>query len=89
MRFASNEGTSIDHEFIFLTLEILSQDEIDAYKKGRNKSHNARKLVDMVTYQQATGFESLIGHLSIHDEQRAKSLIELGMIFIRQGGHNG
>jgi ribonuclease-3 family protein len=45
--------------------------------------------MDMVTYQQATGFESLIGYLSLIDEQRAKDLINLGITFIKQGGYNG
>lgn len=88
VRLASNEAQASIMNY-FLSLEILSEEEIDAYKKGRNKSHNSRKQMDMVTYQQATGFESLIGYLSLIDEQRAKDLINLGITFIKQGGYDG
>ncbi len=88
VKLASNEAQASIMNY-FLSEALLSNDELDAYKKGRNKSHNARKQMDMVTYQQATGFESLIGYLSVHDELRAKALIEMGIIFIKQGEMNG
>ena len=88
VKFAANEAQASIMNYL-LSLNILTEDELDAYKKGRNKSHNARKQVDMVTYQQATGFESLIGYLSVSDEDRAKALIQMGITFIKQGGKHG
>lgn len=85
VKYASNEAQASIMNHI-LSSNVLSEEEIDAYKKGRNKSHNARKQVDMITYQQATGFESLIGYLSIHDEDRAQVLINMGITYIKQGG---
>ena len=69
----------------FLKEEILSEEEISAFKKGRNSAHFGRKNIDIVTYQQATGFESLIGYLSIHDEKRCNELIEQAINYIRIG----
>ncbi|WP_162146977.1 Mini-ribonuclease 3 [Acholeplasma granularum] len=82
VKYASNESQAsiINH---FLETNILSEDEISAYKKGRNRTHNARKQMEMVTYQQATGFESLIGYLSLKDEPRCKYLIKLAIEFIK------
>lgn len=85
VRFASNEAQASIMNY-FLAEELLTDDEVNAYKKGRNKTHNARKQMDMVTYQQATGFESLIGYLSVYDQVRAKKLIQMGITFIKQGG---
>ena len=48
----------------FVENNILSKEELDAFKHGRNGAHFGRKNVDGFTYQQATGFESLIGYLS-------------------------
>jgi|SRR5690554_6135604 len=85
VKFASNEAQASIMNY-FLAEELLTDDEVNAYKKGRNKTHNARKQMDMVTYQQATGFESLIGYLSVNDQVRAKKLIQMGITFIKQGG---
>ncbi|MFA7417216.1 MAG: ribonuclease III domain-containing protein [Acholeplasma sp.] len=85
VKFASNEAQASIMNY-FLAEELLTDDEVNAYKKGRNKTHNARKQMDMVTYQQATGFESLIGYLSVYDQVRAKKLIQMGITFIKQGG---
>ena len=48
---------------IFLKEEILSQEENDIYKKGRNSATSHRKNLSNAEYQKATGFEALIGYL--------------------------
>lgn len=42
---------------------LLSQEEIEIYKKGRNtKTHAAPKNTDPITYKMSTGFEALWGY---------------------------
>ncbi len=88
VKFASNVSQAKIMEYL-LASDVLNTDEIDAYKKGRNAAHFSRKNLDMVTYQQATGFESLIGYLSLNDEVRCKVIIGLAMEFIKQGDGDG
>ena len=53
-----------------LTAELLSEEEITMYKRGRNaKSHTSAKNADITTYRVATGFESLMGYLHLTDEK--------------------
>lgn len=43
---------------------VLTEDEISIYKRGRNSHVNSsRKNIDIQTYLDSTGFESLIGYL--------------------------
>lgn len=64
--------------------EILSEEEIDVYKRGRNTNINTvSKNVDVVQYKKATGFEALIGYLFISEKKDRldyiiKRCIELG-----------
>ncbi len=47
---------------------ILKPNEVDIIRRGRNaKSHSAPKNTDIVTYKQATGFETLIGYLYLQN----------------------
>lgn len=66
----------------FVDNQILSTEELEAFKHGRNGAHFGRKNVDGFTYQQATGFESLIGYLSITNEVRCIEIIELGIKYL-------
>lgn len=54
---------------------MLSEEELDLYKRGRNASGNGRKHVDRKTYSYATGFEALIGGLYLNNRNRADELI--------------
>ncbi|MGF2169837.1 Mini-ribonuclease 3 [Enterococcus casseliflavus] len=50
--------------------EILTEEEHDFYRRGRNsKSHTGAKNADVTTYRIATGFESLIGYLHLTQQQ--------------------
>lgn len=57
----------------------LSTAEQAIVKQGRNAATGKPKRVDLATYQQATGLETLIGYLYLTDPQRLHSL--LGQIF--------
>jgi ribonuclease-3 family protein len=47
---------------------VLTEEELDMIRRGRNsKSHKAPKNTDIITYKQATGFETLIGYLYLKD----------------------
>lgn len=63
---------------------FLSEVEITFYKRGRNVSHPGRKNVSREIYHESTGFESLIGYLSITDEKRALELIRLSIEYIEE-----
>ena len=47
-----------------LEQEILTEKELEIYKRGRNtNSHTKAKNADVVTYRMSTGFEAVMGYL--------------------------
>lgn len=58
---------------------ILTEDELAAYKRGRNaKSATVPKNADLTEYRRATGFEALIGYLYLkEDKQRLEEIMEI------------
>ena len=51
--------------------EILTEDEKEIYKRGRNASANTvPKNTDVVTYKKSTGFEAVIGYLYFTAQNR-------------------
>lgn len=60
-----------------LAEELLNEDEMNMYKRGRNaKSHTSAKNADITTYRTATGFESLMGYLHLTEQkERLEELI--------------
>ena len=59
-------------------LPILSEGEIDIFKRGRNMHGNHPKSASVSDYRRATGFEVLMGYLYKTDNcQRAKQLFSL------------
>lgn len=53
----------------FLDQNILKEDEIQIFKRGRNaKSQTMAKNADMITYRLSTGFEALWGYLYLSDK---------------------
>ncbi len=62
IKFTSGEAQA---KFIDLFFEnnILTENEIDIYKKGRNSASSHRKNLSGAEYQKATGFEAVIGFL--------------------------
>lgn len=54
----------------------LSEDEMSAYKRGRNaKSPTVPKNADVAEYRRATGFEALVGYL--YEDGREERLLEI------------
>ncbi len=51
-------------------LEMLSEEEEGAYRRGRNIGHtNTPKNCSVAEYRQATGFEALFGYLHLKGRQ--------------------
>lgn len=59
--------------------EWISEEEILIYKRGRNaKGRRAMKNTNVITHNQSSGFEALIGHLYLlKNETRIEELFEL------------
>jgi ribonuclease-3 family protein len=53
----------------------LTEAEQDILRRGRNASSRSPKRLDSQTYQQATGFEALIGYLYLTDLDRLMDLL--------------
>lgn len=62
----------------FLDNNLLTEDEIDMYKKGRNSNVSGkRKNLTLANYMKATGFESMIGYLYLENKlDRINYLLE-------------
>ncbi|MCR5462177.1 MAG: Mini-ribonuclease 3 [bacterium] len=77
IKFTSGEAQAkfID---LFMQDNILTENEIEIYKKGRNSATSHRKNLSSAEYQKATGFEALIGFLyESKDNERIYYLFEL------------
>lgn len=55
---------------------LLTPDEIDMVRRGRNSTSKAPRRIDLETYQRATGFESLIGYLYLTNPRRLSELLQ-------------
>ncbi len=55
----------------------LSEVELTILRQGRNAASRSSQRVDLAIYQQATGFEALIGHLYLTNPQRLAQLLQL------------
>ncbi len=61
----------------------LTEEEISVYKRGRNASSDRKaKNASLADYQQATGFEALIGYLYL--EQQTERLEQLCSIIFQE-----
>ncbi|MBK0347977.1 ribonuclease III [Aerococcaceae bacterium zg-ZJ1578] len=65
-------------------VDILTPEEIDIYKRGRNHKANTKaKNASISDYRQATGFEALIGWLKLTEqEERCYQLMENAIQYI-------
>lgn len=55
---------------------ILTEQELDIVKKGRNTKMHKSKNNDVITYHKATGFECLIGYLYQNNKERLNEIME-------------
>lgn len=63
--------------------ELLSEQEITIFKRGRNaKSQTMAKNADMITYRLATGLEAVWGHLFLNEE--TERLNSLWLLFVKR-----
>jgi ribonuclease-3 family protein len=56
-------------------LPLLTEAEQDWLRRGRNASPRGPRRVDSHVYQQATGFETLVGYLYLSDPARLMELL--------------
>ncbi len=76
----------------FIKDEIITEEEMDFFKRGRNASGKGRGNMDPKTYSHATGFEAIIGGLILKEKSRADALIMKAIEWIEKGdtyGKNG
>lgn len=68
-------------EMIEALLDILTEEEMAVYKRGRNaKSYTTAKNASVIDYRKATGMEALLGYLYLKDEMdRAIFLVKEGL----------
>ena len=56
---------------------MLTQEELEIYKRGRNASSHVPRHAQVLEYRRATGFEALFGYLSLSgQEQRLEKLFD-------------
>lgn len=72
---------SAQSEMIDRIMELLTEEELSVYKRGRNaKSYTMAKNATMKDYRKATGFEALMGYLYLKNEtERMMFLIKKGL----------
>lgn len=68
-------------EMVHAIMELLSEEEISIFKRGRNaKSVTTAKNASITDYRAATGFEALIGYLYLMEkEDRILYLVKEGL----------
>ncbi len=55
---------------------LLTAEELEIIKWGRNAKGRISKTTDIVTYRNSTGFECLIGYLYLNNKERLKEVIK-------------
>lgn len=82
VKFTSGESQAQIIKY-FIEEKILSEEEFKVYKRGRNISGGSRKNLSLIEVHESTGFEALIGYLSLSDQERAIILINLAINYIK------
>ena len=67
-------------KFIDKIMPLLTEEEVDIFKRARNSKKNTRaKSASVVEYNKSTGFEALVGYLYITGEiERLNFLLNSG-----------
>ena len=78
---SSHVKASAQKDMIFAVLDLLTEEELSVYKRGRNaKSFTSAKNATVGDYRIATGFEALIGYLYLLGKtDRILELVKIGM----------
>jgi len=69
--------------------QLISEEEMDMFRRGRNSSGPGRKNTDAQTYGIATGFEAMLGGLYLTNKNRSDALIRLAITYIEKGDFSG
>ena len=56
---------------------LLTNDEVDLVKRGRNAHGHKNKSTDINTYKRSTGLEALIGYLYLNDKKRLDEVMKV------------
>jgi len=67
-----------------LANEVLNQEELNIYKRGRNITVKNKKHLNISEVNASNGFEALIGYLSVKDTKKAQSIIEYAITYIEE-----
>ena len=59
-----------------ITNNLLTDEEQEIVRKGRNAPSHKSKSTDIVTYHKATGFECLIGYLYQNNKDRLEEIMK-------------
>lgn len=80
-RVSSMVKASAQMEIYHRIEDILTEEEVSVYKRGRNaKSFTTAKNASITEYRSATGFEALIGYLYLDNRlNRALEIIKTGL----------
>ena len=54
---------------------VLTNEEYEIVKKGRNAHSHSSKTTDIVTYKRSTGLECLIGYLYLNKKERLDEIM--------------
>lgn len=68
---------------------LITEEEMDLFRRGRNSSGPGRKNTDPQTYGIATGFEAMLGGLYLTNKNRSDQLIGLAIRYIEKGDFSG
>ena len=75
VKFTSGENQAKIVEYL-IEQNILTEEEITYFKRGRNSSHSKnRRSISVISYKKATGFEAMIGFLHLSDQQERLSFL--------------
>ena len=86
IKFTSGESQAKIVEYL-LKNELLSEEEINYYKRGRNSHHSKnRRSISVSSYKMATGFEAMIGFLYLNgNNERLNELLQLIIKIVEEG----
>ena len=86
VKFTSGESQAKIMEY-FLANNILTEEEINYYKRGRNSHHSKnRRSISVTSYKMATGFEAVIGFLYLSENhERLEELLQLIIKIVEEG----
>ena len=58
-------------------INFFNNEELNAYKRGRNNIRHIPKSSDLLTYQIASGLEAIVGYLYLTDKKRLDNLFKI------------